>query len=42
MLPEEGEVRMMSFTDKQFEHMEVFHGLLRRSTETAPEQVSLF
>jgi CRISPR-associated protein Cas2 len=41
-LPPEGEVRIMSITDKQFERMEIFLGKIRQSPETAPPQLLLF
>lgn len=40
-LPPDGEVRVMSMTDKQFGRMNVFHGQIRRATERPPEQVLL-
>mgnify|MGYP001263581380 CR=1 FL=1 len=40
-LPPDGEVRIMSMTDKQFGRMGVFHGRLRKATERPPEQVLL-
>ena len=40
-LPPDGEVRLMSMTDKQFGRMKVFHGRLRRAAERPPEQVLL-
>jgi CRISPR-associated protein Cas2 len=40
-LPPDGEVRLLSMTDKQFGRMSVFHGKLRRATERPPEQVLL-
>lgn len=41
-LPDDGEVRILLFTDKQFERMKVFHGRTRGATERAPEQISFF
>jgi CRISPR-associated protein Cas2 len=41
-LPPDGEVRLVTLTDKQFERMLVFHGKLRKATEHAPEQISFF
>lgn len=41
-LPEDGEVRLLKITDKQFERMKVFYGKTRKSTEKAPEQLSFF
>lgn len=41
-LPNDGEVRLLKITDKQFERMKVFHGKMRKATEKAPEQISFF
>lgn len=41
-LPDDGEVRMLTITDKQFERMKVFHGKMRKATEKASEQISFF
>lgn len=41
-LPPDGEVRVITLTDKQFERMHVFHGKIRKATEHAPEQISFF
>lgn len=41
-LPDDGEVRLLKITDKQFERMKVFHGKMREATEKAPEQISFF
>ena len=41
-LPDDGEVRVLSITDKQFERMRVYHGKTRGATEKAPEQISFF
>lgn len=41
-LPPDGEVRVVTITDKQFERMNVFWGKLRRAPESAPCQLSLF
>lgn len=41
VLPPDGEVRVISMTDKQFGRMNVFHGKLRRPNEQPPEQVLL-
>jgi len=41
-VPEDGEVRIIIFTDKQFERMQVFEGKMRKATEKAPEQISFF
>lgn len=40
-LPPEGEVRMFTFTDKQFSRMTVVQGRLYRSAEAPPEQILL-
>ncbi len=42
MLPSDGEVRIITLTDKQFERMEVFFGTMRRKTEKQPGQISFF
>ena len=41
-LPPDGEVRIMSITDKQFERMDVFHGKMRKIPEAPPLQLQLF
>ena len=41
-LPDDGEVRMLTITDKQFERMKVFYGKIRKATEKSPEQLSFF
>lgn len=41
-LPPDGEVRVVTLTDKQFERMHVFHGNIRKAAEHAPEQISFF
>ena len=41
-LPPDGEVRVISITDKQFERMLVFWGKARKSTEEPPRQLELF
>ncbi len=41
-LPKDGEVRILSLTDKQFGRMKIFHGKTRQPTEEAPQQLSLF
>jgi CRISPR-associated protein Cas2 len=41
-LPPEGQVRLLSVTDKQFGKMEVFFGINREPTEDPPMQLSLF
>ena len=42
MLPDDGEVRVITITDKQFERMSVFWGKRRKQTEPAPKQLELF
>ena len=41
-VPEEGEVRVLLVTDKQFERMEVFWGKYRKAPEPPAPQLSLF
>ncbi len=41
-LPPDGEVRILTFTDKQFGRMQVYHGKVRASTEAAPRQLMIF
>lgn len=41
-LPDDGEVRLLTITDKQFERMKVFYGKIRKATEKSPEQISFF
>ena len=41
-LPDDGEVRVIYFTDKQFERMRVFWGKRRKPPETPPRQLELF
>ncbi len=41
-LPDDGEVRIMKITDKQFGNIEVFFGKKRKETETAPIQLQFF
>jgi CRISPR-associated protein Cas2 len=42
MVPADGEVRLLIFTDKQFERMRVFWGKRRRPPERAPLQLEMF
>ena len=42
MLPSEGQVRLMSVTDRQFGKLQVFIGETSVATETAPLQLMLF
>jgi CRISPR-associated protein Cas2 len=41
-LPDDGEVRVIKITDKQFGRMEVFYGKKRKPTEKPPNQLSIF
>ncbi len=41
-LPPDGEVRVMTVTDKQFERMQIFWGKRRKPTESPPCQLELF
>ena len=41
-LPDDGEVRILTITDKQFGKIEVFFGKKRKETETAPIQLQFF
>lgn len=41
-LPPEGEVRVVTITDKQFGKIEIFYGKRRQQIEQAPSQLSLF
>ncbi len=41
-LPDDGEVRVITITDKQFERMRVFWGKMRQGTEKPPAQLELF
>ena len=42
MLPPEGQVRLLSVTDRQFAKMEVFYGKTVQEPENAPQQLLLF
>ncbi|MFN4260282.1 MAG: CRISPR-associated endonuclease Cas2 [Gemmataceae bacterium] len=42
MVPPDGEVRIITFTDKQFERMRIFWGKRRKPPEKAPQQLTLF
>lgn len=42
VLPPEGQVRLMSVTDRQFAKMEVFFGKKRQVVEDPPAQIMLF
>ena len=41
-IPPEGEVRVITITDKQFERMRIFWGKKRRTPESPPAQLELF
>jgi CRISPR-associated protein Cas2 len=41
-LPPDGEVRLLTITDKQFERMQIFWGKLRKPTPPPPAQLELF
>jgi CRISPR-associated protein Cas2 len=42
VLPEDGQVRLLAVTDRQFAKMEVYFGKTRRATEDPPPQLMLF
>jgi len=42
MLPDDGEVRIITVTEKQFERMRVFWGKRRKPPEPPPRQLELF
>ena len=41
-LPEAGKVKILSFTDKQYESIKSFYGKAPDSSEKAPDQLTLF
>ena len=41
-IPEEGQVRLISITDRQFGDMEIFYGRSKKAAENPPEQLLLF
>lgn len=41
-LPPDGEVRLITVTDKQFERMAIFWGKMRKPTPPPPRQLELF
>jgi CRISPR-associated protein Cas2 len=41
-LPPDGEVRILTLTDKQFGRMLVFHGKIRSPTGSGPSQLEFF
>lgn len=42
IVPDDGEVRILLFTDKQFERMRIFWGKMRKSPPPTPSQLELF
>lgn len=42
IIPDDGRVRLMSVTDRQFGKMEVFYGKMAEKTEDPPPQMMLF
>ena len=42
IVPPDGEVRILVFTDKQFERMRIFWGKMRKRPTQAPQQLELF
>ncbi len=41
-VPDDGEVRILCITDKQFERMHIFWGKRRKPPQTPPQQLELF
>ncbi len=41
-VPDDGEVRIMTITDKQFERMRIFWGKMRKAPEQPPKQLTFF
>ena len=41
-IPPDGEVRVLTVTDKQFERMQIFWGKIRKSPVATPGQLALF
>jgi CRISPR-associated protein Cas2 len=41
-VPSDGEVRIITITDKQFERMRIFWGKMRKAPEAPPAQLELF
>jgi len=41
-VPDDGEVRVLTITDKQYERMRIFWGKRRKPPEKAPPQLMLF
>lgn len=42
MVPDDGEVRVLAVTDKQFERMRIYWGKKRRRPDPPPPQLELF
>jgi len=42
LIPSDGEIRILTITDKQMERMDVFWGKIRKPPDSAPTQLSLF
>lgn len=42
VLPDDGEVRLLTITDKQFERMRIFWGRIRKPPPKPPLQLELF
>lgn len=41
-VPPDGEVRIITITDKQFERMQIFWGRMRKIPQRAPQQLEFF
>lgn len=41
-VPPDGEVRILTITDKQFERMRIFWGKMRKPPESTPQQLEFF
>lgn len=41
-VPPDGEVRILTITDKQFERMQIFWGKMRKIPPPAPKQLEFF
>ena len=41
-LPDDGEVRILAITDKQFARMKIYWGKIRKFPDPAPRQLELF
>jgi len=41
-VPDDGEVRLICITDKQFERQQIFWGKLRKQPSAAPKQLEFF